>query len=256
MNIYISRLSHIFFIPLSCLLFLLINNTIGNAQPEGFNYDESKVPKYELPDPLRLNNGLTISDAGSWYQKRRPEIVQLFEQYVYGKSPDKPENLLFEITSIEKEAFGGTAIRKEISVYLTGKKDGPTMNILIYLPKDQTGPSPIFVGLNFYGNHSSHNDPGITLSKQWIRNSNSYGVIKNRATEDSRGKRSSRWPVEKIIDRGYGLATIYYGDIDPDFDDGFKNYNDNEKNLPVDQHMLLALIAPRPVYIASAQEDL
>ncbi len=169
MNIYISRLSHIFFIPLSCLLFLLINNTIGNAQPEGFNYDESKVPKYELPDPLRLNNGLTISDAGSWYQKRRPEIVQLFEQYVYGKSPDKPENLLFEITSIEKEAFGGTAIRKEISVYLTGKKDGPTMNILIYLPKDQTGPSPIFVGLNFYGNHSSHNDPGITLSKQWIR---------------------------------------------------------------------------------------
>lgn len=50
------------------------------------------------------------------------------------------------------------------------------------------------------------------------------GVVENnRATEKARGFRGSRWPVEKMIDQGAALATFYYGDVDPDFHDEFKN---------------------------------
>src|SRR5690606_12483755 len=82
---------------------------------------------------------------------------------------------------------------------------------------------PLFVGLNFYGNHSIHPDPGIELSTAWMPPNKDFGIVDNRATEASRGVRASRWPVEQILARGYGLATMYSGDADPDYDDGYQN---------------------------------
>jgi hypothetical protein len=193
------------------------------AFPEGINYDESKVPAYTLPDPLTLEDGTKVTDAETWKEKRRPEFLQLFEKYMYGKSPGRLESTTFEVTSVDYDSLGGKAIRKEVSVYFTGKKDGPKMDILIYLPKDAKKPVPVFLGLNFNGNHSVHSDPGITLSKQWMRDNADAGIENNQATEKSRGASASSWQVELIISRGYGLATIYYGDLDPDFDDGFQN---------------------------------
>ncbi|MGB9597413.1 MAG: acetylxylan esterase [Candidatus Poribacteria bacterium] len=191
------------------------------AFPDGINYDESKVPPYTLPDPLIMSDGTKVTDAKTWIEKRRPELLRLFEEFMYGKSPGRLESTTYEVTSVDNESLNGKAIRKEVSVYFTGKKDGPKMDILIYLPKSEK-PVPIFLGLNFRGNHTVYPDSNITLSTQWMRD-NANGVENNKATEKSRGTDASSWQVEKIIARGYGLATIYYGDIDPDFDDGFQN---------------------------------
>lgn len=327
------------------------------------NYDESLVPEYSLPPVLSQDGDQTVE---TWEQTRRPEILEQFKEHVFGHFPaTKPDSLWWKTLKEDRDALGGKAIRKEIQCYFSSDIDGPSMQLMLYQPKNQSGPVPAFLALNFFGNHSIHPDTNITLSNQWMMNWEEMGVVDHKATEKSRGIRSSRWPIDMIIDRGYALATIYYGDIDPDYDDGFQNgiqplfyaegqeepadsewgsigawswglsrgldvlqemeginaeqvavfghsrlgktslwagalderfamvisnnsgcggaalsrrafgetverintnfphwfnanfkkYNAKEADLPVDQHQLLALIAPRPLYVASAEED-
>lgn len=326
------------------------------------NYDESKVPQYILPDPLVMENGMKITNQAEWTEKRRQEILNLFEMHVYGKSPEKHEGLHFEVLSENRYTISNMATRKEIAVYFTDSNEH-YMTILMYIPNKRTGAVPLFFGLNFKGNHTICDDAEITESITRMKPREGGSEIRTGAFKH--GEAASRWPVEMLIANGYGLATVYRGDIDPDYDDGFKNgvhplfykngqtkpeadewgtlaawawglscamdyfetdedvdaskiavvghsrhgktalwtgaidqrfamaisndsgcggaalsrrqygetiskinklfphwfcenfkqYSNNEDKLPVDQHQLIALMAPRPVYIASAIED-
>lgn len=193
---------------------------VAGQAPEA-NYDESKVRPYLLPDPLRMEDGTRVTSAAMWTEKRRPELIRLFETNMHGRAPARPANMIFEVMSTDQNALGGTAIRKLVTVYFTGKKDGPRMDMLLYLPRGLTGPVPIFLGLNFSGNHTVVNDPGVPLTKTWI--SGGPGVVDHHATEKARGTSAGQWQVARILERGYGLATIYYGDIVPDQPNGFQD---------------------------------
>ena len=156
------------------------------------NYDEDKVPDYTLPDPLIFEDGTKVENAALW-ERRRAEILSLFETQVYGKMPGAAAGMHFETRFLNGDALEGIGVCKEVRVYFSADAE-PRMDILIFLPQDADGPVPLFVGLNFGGNHTVHPDPGIALSEQWMR-SKTAGVVDHRATEAARGKAASRWAL-------------------------------------------------------------
>jgi hypothetical protein len=190
------------------------------AERPAVNYDEAKVPKYTLPDPLVMRNGERVRDAKTWAERRRPEILELYRSEVFGRSPARPAGLNFEIAS-SAPALGGKAIRKTVTVWLAGR-DGPKMDLLLYLPAGAKKPSPVFLGLGFKGNQTVSADPAIPLAEEWTKDPATNAFVKRRAGEKSRGSAAEAWQLEKILEHGYGLATVYCGDIEPDFVGGIE----------------------------------
>jgi hypothetical protein len=338
--------------------------TFALAQSPPANYDEGRVPAYTLPDALVARDGSRVASPGQW-PARRAEILGLFADHVYGRTPKQRVPVRVGVREKDAVALAGKARRTQVTLHFGPKAGGPFLDLLTYRPAAAPGRAPAFLGLNFGGNHTVSADPGIALARCWIEGG--PGVAGHAATEAARGAASGRWPIEAIVARGYAVATACYGDIDPDFDDGFANgvhplfrapgavakraptdwgsigawawglsraldqletmdgvdggrvavighsrlgktalwaaaqderfwlavsndsgeggaalarrrfgetvkdlnmrfphwfaeayrrYDDDVAALPVDQHMLLALIAPRPLYVASATEDL
>lgn len=192
---------------------------VSGAEP---NYDESKVPAYKLPDPLICEDGTPVRNRRDWERRRRPELLWLFEEHVYGRAPTAPPGMWFERAGEDAYALGGRATRREVTLWLRGDRGGPKMDLLLYLPRGRRGPVPVFLGLNFMGNHTVHPDPGIRITTAWVPNDRAGTVVSNRATAASRGWAASRWPVERILERGYGLVTAYCGDLEPDHPEGWK----------------------------------
>src|SRR5580698_10431767 len=131
------------------------------------NYTESKVGTYTLPDPLVLANGKPVKDAKTWTEKRRPEIVKLFEDNEYGRSPGRPADMSFDVFEKGTPALDGKAIRRQVTVYFSADKNGPKMDLLLYLPAAAHAPVPLLLNLSFTANSSTVDDPGIKPGEVW-----------------------------------------------------------------------------------------
>ena len=78
------------------------------------NYDESKIPEFTLPVALEMENGNKISSISEWEEKRRPEILNLFEEKVYGKIPGALNMTSYKVAESDDHAMDDTAIRKQV----------------------------------------------------------------------------------------------------------------------------------------------
>lgn len=176
------------------------------------NYTDANSGKYTLPDPLKLANGKPVKDAKTWQRTRRPEIVKLFEELQFGRTPPAPKNLVFEVTDPGTKALNDKAIRKQITIYFDAAKTGPKVDLLLYTPANAGKPVPVLLNASFTANSSAIDDPGIKPGEIWNR--------EKKRVPATQGRAFGRVKVEPFLEAGFGFATVYYGDIDPDFNGG------------------------------------
>ncbi len=204
------------------------------------NYDEAKVPAYTLPPLLEADTGRPIRSIGDW-EMHRDVLLDKFSRHVYGHTPGhlRPSRRVGVVpVGSQPPAAQGPLVRLPRSRVVVREEGTPALNgratrsqfalewpdhpavlpvdVLVYAPAVVSAPVPVFVGLNFFGNHSVHSDPAIRLSTRWMRASEAHGVRDHRATDASRGTSASRWPLEAIVEAGCAVMTAYCGDLAPD----------------------------------------
>lgn len=318
--------------------FFLLLVLIKVEAQNGFqaNYDESNVPPYTLPDVLKTSSNVAVKSKATWEKIRRPEIIKLFEENVYGQMPKSYDRFTYSITNENANAMAGRATLKEVRIEIVHQNKPVKINLVLFVPKKQKGPVPVFLLINNRGKEN---------------------------TDPTRAKKSDFWPAEMVIDSGYAVAAFHVSDLAPDdtatyangvlqlypeqltandgmraigawawgasrvldyfekeaaidakqvivvghsrggkaslwaaaqdqrfaicvtncsgntgaalshrrfgetisrintvfphwFAKNYKKFNNNEDALPLDQHMLLASIAPRPLYATNASNDL
>ena len=317
-------------------LLLSLTFIISFIDASAQNYDEAKVPAYTLPDVLKTTAGKVVTNKAVWEKNRRPEVLRLFENNVYGQMPKTYDSIKFAITNEIANAMDGRAHLKEIKITVWKINKSLQIHLILFIPNNRKRLAPAFLLIN---NRDKNN------------------------TDLSREIKSEFWPAEMMIDSGYAIAAFHVSDAAPDNKDSFqkgvlqlypeqltadngmkaigawawaasrimdyferdrdidakrvcivghsrggkaalwagaqdqrfaivfsncsgnsgaalsrrkfgetvkvintnfphwfannyKKYNDNEAALPVDQHMLISLMAPRPVYVTSASKDL
>ena len=179
----------------------------GHAQEaDEANYDESKIPPYTLPALLKTADGREVTNVQQWEQTRRPELLSVFAEQVYGKMPADKVDVSYKKLDDNHSALNGSATRKQIEITFSHNGIERKALLLMYLPNHVKTKVPVFLHFNFQGNQTISSDPDI---------------IPSQHSDRPRGNQASRWPVEKIIDAGYGLATVHYFDFFPDSKDRY-----------------------------------
>jgi hypothetical protein len=173
------------------------------------NYTEANVSSYTLPDLLTLLDGQKVADTQIWKKRRRPEIMRLLVQNQFGRTVGNTRDVSFTVFDQGTSVFEGRALRKQVTIHF-GK--GPEADLLIYLPANSEKPSPLLFNISILANCQTVNDVGVKEGEIW-----------NGEQKRVRAGKGSPFPkidVMQFIERGYGFATIYYGDIEPDFKEG------------------------------------
>jgi hypothetical protein len=124
--------------------------------PNYANYDEAKANPYpELPDPLVLNDGKRVKTAKVWWKVRRPQIVEMFDEDMYGRVPAHTPAVRWEVTATKTGEDAGVAT---ITKTLVGHVDNSSypfidvnINMELTTPAKAMGPVPVMLEFGFIG---------------------------------------------------------------------------------------------------------
>lgn len=153
------------------------------------NTDETKASPYTLlPDPLVLKNGKKVTNADTWWKKRRPEIVEEFDREIYGRVPKQTPKVNWEVTSSIDSVIGGIPVLTKNLLGHVDNSSYPQLKVDIQLtvttPKNSNKPVPVIMEFGFIfppGFRMPPPPPGTAVQKSW---------------------------QEQVLEKGWGFAII------------------------------------------------
>ena len=176
---------------------LLCSALVLSREPKEYDgdviYDENKVPHYDLPELLVTAEGKTVETAEEWRNIRRPQILSLFSNLIYGRvpKPESPVKTEFKVIKTDPKFMGGRATRKDVRISFSSNKGKAEMLVLVFVPNKAAKPAPAFMKHSF-------ND---TKSRDFDVHSMWPGLLRNG------------WPLGKFFDRGYAFVAVYQQDL-------------------------------------------
>ena len=174
--------------------------------PHAANYDESRVAPYTLPDPLVLKNGKKVTTAKMWWKQRRPEIVEDFDNEIYGRVPKDTPKVNWEVVSKIEETNGDVPV---ITKKLVGHVDNssyPLISVDIQLtlstPANAKGPVPVIMEFG--------------LSPEFL------AAMRKRFTEAELAAFAGTGPTwqQQVLARGWGYASLIPTTVQADNGEG------------------------------------
>jgi len=165
----------------------------AKARGSFFNFEEANVSPYELPNAMEGSAG-AVRTRNDW-KGRRAEVLDLFREHVYGRSPGKPEKLRFQVLEESKSAMDGAATLKRVAILSTQGGREHKFELRMFLPNAASGPVPVFLV-------TGHRGAGNF--------------------DMTRKQKSGFWPAEEVIARNYGIAAFLASEVAPDDKERFR----------------------------------
>jgi hypothetical protein len=182
--------------------------------PNAANYDESKAnPFPKLPDALRMENGSKVTSAKQWREKRRPEILALFEREVLGRIPAQVPKVTWTVEETADAKVGARNVRAR---RLTGKVDNSAypdievnINLLVVTPVDINGPAPVMI---MFGRGRMPGAPAPAFP------GNAAPPVRPAGAAPPAQPRPNADPpaTEQLIEAGWGYAYLDPGSVQAD----------------------------------------
>ncbi|MBE6412048.1 MAG: hypothetical protein E7036_05800 [Opitutales bacterium] len=170
-------------------------------------FDVKNINPFPIPHVLdRIDNKGKITTAQEWNNIARPQILNFYDEQVYGAIPPRPDSINFELLESSKDALGGIAERRQYRITVSAKYGSRDINVLFYLPKGATKDVPTFVYTNFAGNYAMSPEEEVFRIEP----------PKTKGKNLKRGRQATRLPIADIVARGFAVATHCYEDLYPD----------------------------------------
>lgn len=175
-------------------------------------------PQAQLPDPMIMLDGTAVTTPRQWFNSRRPELAQLFQHYMYGPTPSDPPAVVFRCKD-DQPCLDGTAVLRQVALDFGSGDEAPSgqaraIDLMLVLPAG-SGPFPVIVGSNRFGNWTCLNHPGIEFARNHrFRAAQKSGGLAavQKDLESMRGNSEELWPFRQAVQRGYAMATFHCGD--------------------------------------------